>query len=53
MLQLAVQARLIRSNQLAVVGHVVTHALVGDVDEKVIGLEEHVRTQAEVVLSAK
>ena len=52
-MQLDVHARLIRSNQLAVEGHVVTHALVGVIDVKVIGSDEQVRTQAEIVLSAK
>lgn len=52
-MQLAVQARLIKSNQLAVEGHAVTQDLIGEIDEKVIGLDEQVRTHAELALSAK
>lgn len=41
-----------RSNQLAEAGQEVTQALTGVTDVNVIGSEEQVRTQADLLLSA-
>jgi hypothetical protein len=51
--QLAVQTLLTISNQLSVVGQVVTQERVGDVDAKVRGFDVHFATQEAVAVLAK